>query len=140
MRDGTAKALSTVHTVAYRLTGGRIGRRLVDNDMLLLTTRGRKTGRAHTVPLLFLRDGDDLLVIASWGGRPHHPDWYANLEAHPYATVQVLARKWSVTARPLPEDEHRHWWPKVVAAYAGYATYQARTDRPIPLVRLSPES
>jgi len=138
MRDGTAKTLSTIHTVAYRLTRGRIGSRLVDNDMLLLTTRGWKTGNLHTVPLLFLRDGTDLIVIASWGGRSDHPDWFANLEAHPEASVQVLDRRWKVRAEPVGAEDRKQWWPRIVNAYAGYAAYQARTDRLIPVVRLRP--
>ncbi len=138
MRDRTAKTLSTVHSAAYRLTKGRIGRRLVDNDMLLLTTLGRKTGKPHTVPLLYLRDGDDLIVIASWGGRPEHPQWYTNLEANPEASVQVVECRWNVIAEPMLEDERRQWWPRVVEAYEGYAVYQTRTDRPIPIVRLRP--
>ena len=138
MRDRTARTLSTFHTTAYRLTGGRIGRRLVGNDMLLLTTRGRKTGRPHTVPLLFLRDDADLIVIASWGGRPYHPQWYTNLETDPQGGVQVAGKRWQVTAEPMEEEERRTWWPTIVKAYRGYADYQARTDRPIPVVRLRP--
>jgi deazaflavin-dependent oxidoreductase (nitroreductase family) len=138
MRDRTAKTLSTIHTLAYRLTGGRVGRRMVDNDMLLLTTRGRKTGTPHTVPLLYLRDGEALVVIASWGGRPSHPHWYLNLEANPKANVQVLGTTWTVTAEAMEAEERDRWWPRVVEAYEGYAAYQARTDRPIPVVRLSP--
>jgi deazaflavin-dependent oxidoreductase (nitroreductase family) len=138
MRDGTAKFLSTIHTFTYRLTGGRVGRRLVDNDMLLLTTRGRRTGKPHTVPLLYLSDGDNLVVIASWGGRPHHPHWYANLETQPKAIVQVLDRRWGVTAEPMEASERAQWWPRIVGAHDGYAVYQARTDRPIPVIRLRP--
>ncbi|MDH3260250.1 MAG: nitroreductase family deazaflavin-dependent oxidoreductase [Acidimicrobiia bacterium] len=138
MHDRTARTLSAIHTAVYRLTGGRIGRRLVDNDMLLLTTRGRKTGALHTVPLLYLKDENDLIVIASWGGRPYHPHWYANLEAHPQAAVQVLRRRWNVIAAPMEEDERQQWWPSIVAAHRGYAAYQARTDRPIPVLRLRP--
>src|SRR5918994_5462186 len=79
MRDATARRLSRLHVLVYRLTGGRIGRRLVNNDMLLLTTCGARTGRKHTVPLLYLRDGETLVVIASWGGRPKNPHWFTNL-------------------------------------------------------------
>lgn len=136
MRDRTAKTLSSLHTAAYRLTGGRVGRRLVGNDMLLLTTRGRKTGKPHTVPLLYLRDGEALVVIASWGGRPNHPEWFANLMEHPEATVQVLARRWAVRAEQMGPEERADWWPRIVAVHDGYAAYQSRTDRAIPVVRL----
>ena len=77
LRDSTAKEcvprLSRLHTLFYRATGGRVGRRLVDNDMLLLTTTGRRTGKPHTVPLLYLRDDAAFVVFASWGGRPFIP-------------------------------------------------------------------
>ncbi len=136
MRDRTARRLSTLHRILYRLTGGRVGRRLVRNDMLLLTTRGRRTGRPHTVPLLYLLDGDDPVVIASWGGRPTHPEWYENLLADPHVSVQIGAARFSATAEPLVEPARTFVFERAVAAYPGYAVYQARTDRIIPVVRL----
>jgi deazaflavin-dependent oxidoreductase (nitroreductase family) len=139
MRDATARRLSGLHRVLYRLTGGVVGRRLVDNDMLLLTTRGARTGRSHTVPLLYLRDGDTFVVIASWGGRPYHPDWYLNLQAHPEAIVQVRSRRWRVRAHTATPEERDLWWPRVLAAYKGYRVYQSHTDRVIPVVFLTPQ-
>jgi len=138
MDDDTARRLSRLHVVVYRLTGGVLGRRLVRNDMLLLTTRGCTTGRAHTVPLLYLRDGDTLVVVASWGGRPRDPDWYRNLVGEPRAIVQVRSRKWDVRARTANTDERQAWWPRITAAYAGYRLYQSRTDRTIPVILLEP--
>ncbi|HUG08357.1 MAG TPA: nitroreductase/quinone reductase family protein, partial [Acidimicrobiia bacterium] len=73
MRDSSVRRWSAFHTLIYRLTSGLVGGRLVRNDMLLLTTRGHVSGRAHTVPLLYLRDGRALVVIASYGGRPDPP-------------------------------------------------------------------
>lgn len=139
MRDRTAKRLSKLHAVLYRLTRGKVGRRLVSNDMLLLATVGAKTGRRHTRPLLYLRDGETLVVIASWGGRPHHPDWYVNLLAHPDAEVQVDGRKWPVRARTATPEEREIWWPRILDAYRGYSVYQSHTDRVIPVVFLSPQ-
>ncbi len=136
MRDSTARRLSRFHVFVYRLTGGVLGRRLVRNDMLLLTTHGCKTGKAHTVPLLYLRDGDTLIVIASWGGRPEDPDWYRNLVAEPRARVQVRAKSWAVRARTASLDERDAWWPQVVESYSGYRDYQSHTDRVIPVVML----
>lgn len=138
MRDTTAKQLSTLHTLLYRLTQGRIGRRLVDNDMLLLTTTGRRTGNKHTVPLLYLRDGDDLIVIASWGGRDHHPEWYLNLLANPEADVQIDGHRSPVVAETADPERRAVLWPRVLAAYDGYRAYQSRTDREIPVVVLEP--
>jgi F420H(2)-dependent quinone reductase len=138
VRDNTARRLSRLHVIVYRLSGGLLGRRLVGNDMLLLTTRGRATRKAHTVPLLYLRQGDTLVVIASWGGRPRDPDWYRNLVTEPQAMVQVQSRIWAVRARTANTDEREAWWPRIVAAYAGYRNYQSRTDRIIPVVVLEP--
>jgi deazaflavin-dependent oxidoreductase (nitroreductase family) len=140
MRDATARRLSRLHAFVYRLTGGRLGRRLVNNDMLLLTTRGAKTGREHTVPLLYLRDGDTLAVIASWGGRTHHPQWFSNLMANPEAAVQVRGDRWLVRARVATPLEREEWWPRVLAAYGKYRVYQSNTGRVIPIVFLTPRA
>jgi deazaflavin-dependent oxidoreductase (nitroreductase family) len=136
MRDATARRLSRLHVFVYRLTGGRIGRRLVRNDMLLLTTRGVRTGGEHTVPLLYLRDGETLTVIASWGGRPNNPQWFRNLMANPEAVVQVRSDRWVVRARAASPEEREKWWPRVLEAYRGYRVYQSHTDRVIPVVLL----
>ncbi len=138
MRDRAAKYMSSVHRVLYRTTGGAIGRRLVDNDMCLLTTTGRRSGRPHTVPLLYLRDDERVVVIASWGGRDEHPHWYSNLLATPTADVQVLGDRWPVTATTASPNERAVWWPRVLEAYDGYAEYESRTDREIPVVFLDP--
>lgn len=138
MKDSTARRLSRLHTAVFRSTRGRIGRRLVDNDMLLLTTVGRKTGRLHTVPLLYLTEGDTVVVIASWGGRPHHPQWYTNLLAQPAATINIRGRKRRVAARTADRVERAAWWPRIEATYDGYRDYQSRTDREIPVVFLEP--
>jgi deazaflavin-dependent oxidoreductase (nitroreductase family) len=122
------------------MTGGLLGRRLVDNDILLLTTRGRSTGREHTVPLLYLRDGDRLVVIASYGGRDRHPEWHQNLVTEPLVTVQIGGRRRAYRARAATEEERETWWPRIIAAYSDYAVYQGRTDRQIPVVMLEPAS
>lgn len=127
-----------MHAFLYRLTHGVVGRRLVDNDILLLTTTGHRSGEEHTVPLLYLTDGDRYVVIASYGGRPHHPGWYENLLAHPEVGVQVRSRRQSMVARTATSEERQRWWPQVVAAYDGYAAYQSRTGREIPIVFLEP--
>lgn len=140
MRDGTAKWLSRLHTGVYRSTGGRLGRRLVDNDMLLLTTIGRSTGSPHTVPLLYLCDGERLVVFASWGGRDTDPEWYLNLVADPSAEVQVNGTRHGVIARAAEGDEGERWWVAAQRAYDGYTVYQSRTERQIPVVVLEPAS
>lgn len=136
LRDTNVKLLSALHTFLYRATTGRVGRRLADNDILLLTTTGRATGRKHTVPLLYLREGSRLVVIASYGGRPNDPEWYRNLLATPQASVQILGECREIQATTMTDGERSEWWPKVVAAYSDYAVYQSRTDRQIPLIWL----
>ena len=138
MKDRTARRLSALHRSLYRSTGGRIGRRLVDNDMLLLTTRGRRSGRPHTVPLLYLTEPDGWVVLASWGGRDVDPDWYANLAADPACTVQIGRRRIEAEAETLEGDRRDELWRKAIAAYEDYAKYQARTARRIPVVLLRP--
>ncbi|MEX1134006.1 MAG: nitroreductase family deazaflavin-dependent oxidoreductase [Acidimicrobiia bacterium] len=136
MRDAQVRRMSRLHRRLYRLTGGLVGRRLANNDMLLLTTTGRRTGRAHTVPLLYLREGDALVVIASYGGRDHHPAWYLNLVATPEVEVQVRKGRLKALARIADSEERASWWPRVVDAYGDYAVYQTRTHRVIPVVLL----
>jgi deazaflavin-dependent oxidoreductase (nitroreductase family) len=136
--DRLVRAISTFHSGIYRLTRGRIGRRLADNDMLLLMTAGRASGKPHTVPLLYLRDGDDLIVMASYGGRHHHPEWYRNLVAEPDAEVRVDGRRVPVRATTTEGTDRARLWERAVTAYDGFRTYQGRTDREIPIVRLTP--
>jgi len=138
VRDSAVKSWSRIHRLLYRLTGGFVGRRLVDNDMLLLTTTGRVSGRAHTVPLLFLRDGKSLMVIASYGGRDGHPEWYLNLVRQPVVHAQIRGDHLDLLARTASGTERREWWPRVVEAFDGYAVYQSRTEREIPVVILDP--
>lgn len=138
MKDASVKRWSAIHKTLYRLTRGVIGRRLVDNDMLLVTTEGHVTGFPHTVPLLYLREGESLVVVASYGGRPRHPTWYLNLVAKPLVDVQVAGSRLRMRARTATSEERDRWWPRVVAAYHGYAEYQSRTQREIPVVFLDP--
>lgn len=105
--------------------------------MLLLSTTGRRSGKPHTVPLLYLRHGAALVVIASWGGRDHHPQWYLNLSADPQCSVRVAGKVHSVTARMTNGEERARLWARAVAAYDGYAHYQAKTARQIPVVVLA---
>lgn len=132
------RRISGIHRLVYRLTGGVIGRRLVNNDILLLTTTGRRTRRPHTVPLLYLGEGERLVVVASFGGRDQHPAWYLNLVADPRVTVQISARNFAARATTAGPADRMSWWPRIVEAYRGYAGYQARTGRQIPVVFLDP--
>lgn len=104
--------------------------------MLLLTTTGRRTGHDHTVPLLYLTEDDSWVVIASWGGRPDHPEWYKNLLAAPQATIQVRGERFRVESKTATGEQKQRLWPLVLDAYDGYRTYQSRTNRDIPVVLL----
>jgi len=106
--------------------------------MLLLDHVGAKSGKRRTTPLAYLADGDRIVIVASKGGHPRHPAWYHNLRANPRTTVQVGRRKLDVDARVAGPEERERLWPRVVDLYEGYAGYQQRTDREIPLVILEP--
>lgn len=106
--------------------------------VLLLEHVGRKTGRTRTTPLLYLSDGDDLIVVASRGGSDFTPAWWINLKAHPQATVTVGRRRLSVVAREATPVQRTELWPRLVAAHSDYALYETRTTRPIPVIRLVP--
>jgi deazaflavin-dependent oxidoreductase (nitroreductase family) len=138
MKDSTVRGLSRLHAFLMRASRGRLGRRLAHKDMLLLTTTGRKSGQSHTVPLLYLRDGSRLVVFASFGGRPYHPAWYLNILSEPRASVLVDGDSTLVHATIADETGHSIWWPRAVAAYSGYADYQRKTSRKIPIVFLDP--
>jgi deazaflavin-dependent oxidoreductase (nitroreductase family) len=127
------------HVLAYRATRGLVGHRVLGGPaMLLLDHVGAKSGRHRTAPLAYVRDGDDYVIVASKGGHPRNPAWFHNLRAHPDTAVQVGSRRLDVHAHMATPAERRRLWPKVVAAYAGYDSYQRRTEREIPLVILTP--
>jgi deazaflavin-dependent oxidoreductase (nitroreductase family) len=134
--------LMGLHTLAYRATGGIIGHRIPGAfSMLLLDHVGAKSGERRTSPLLYLPDGDDLVIVASKGGHPRNPAWFHNLRANPETTVQVGSEKRQVRARVANPEERKRLWPKMVELYGPYADYQRRADRvdrEIPLVILEP--
>ena len=130
------------HTFLYRRTGGRLGQTIpgVSGKMLLLDHVGAKSGKPRTSPLLYVEDGENLVVIASKGGFPSHPAWFHNLRANPDTTVQVGSELRPVHARVAGPDERERLWALAVAAYPGYEDYRARTERQIPLVVLEPRT
>jgi F420H(2)-dependent quinone reductase len=125
------------HTWIYRATRGLIGHRVPGlPPMLLLDHVGAKSGVRRTTPLLYMTDGDDVVIVASKGGYERHPAWYHNLRAHPETTVQIGAERRAVRARTVTPPERERLWPKVVGAYRDYERYQERTGREIPLLIL----
>jgi len=105
---------------------------------LLLTTTGRKSGNALTLPLIFGRSGPNYVVVASKGGAPTHPSWYLNLQANPQVRVQVKGEKFTARAHTADAAERAALWPKMVEIYGPYEQYQTKTDRQIPVVVLTP--
>jgi deazaflavin-dependent oxidoreductase (nitroreductase family) len=133
------KVMSALNVVAYRMTGGRIGGTFLRGaPVCLVTVIGKKSGEPHTIPLLYLRDGDDVVVVASKGGMSKHPVWYWNLVANPRCEVEMDGRHRSMVARRVSTDEKTALWPRLCEMYPDYADYQARTTRDIPVLRLSP--
>jgi deazaflavin-dependent oxidoreductase (nitroreductase family) len=127
------------HATVYKLTGGLIGHWTPGAaPTLLLDHVGAKSGTKRTSPLSYIRDGDDYVLVASKGGYPQNPAWFHNLKANPDTQVQVKHRKIPVRARVATPEERERLWPEVVKAYKGYAAYQKRTEREIPLVILEP--
>lgn len=127
-----------LHPVIYRWTGGRVGGRLMNMPVLLLTTRGRKKGRDRTRALTYFPKEGTYVVVASFLGEPRHPDWWLNLRAHPEAWIQVGGRRLEVRAREAQGEERERLWTEIVAAQPDYAEYQKRTSRRIPVVILEP--
>jgi deazaflavin-dependent oxidoreductase (nitroreductase family) len=135
------RRLMAGHARIYRASGGLVGHRFPGAPpMLLLDHVGAKSGTRRTSPLGYVEDGRDVVVVASKGGHPKNPAWYHNLRAHPDTTVQIGREQRAVHARVAGPDERVRLWPKVVAAYGGYSSYQQRTNREIPLVILEPRA
>jgi len=133
-----ARSVGTTHNALYRLSKGRVGGRLQGLPILLLTTTGRKTGKARTNPLGFVRDGDNLVVIASNGGMDWSPAWWLNLKHDGAATVEIERDRRSVAARQASVEERARLWPEIVRRFPAYGRYEQRTTRAIPVVILEP--
>jgi F420H(2)-dependent quinone reductase len=129
-------ALTKIHTFIYRKTNGVIGGRVLNCPVLLLTTRGRKTRKLRTVPLLYLADGDNFVLVASNGGATKHPTWWLNLQSNSEAEIQVKGVKQRVRAEKGSAEEKQRLWPQLTAMYPGYKRYQEITNRDVPVVIL----
>ncbi|MFE3024846.1 nitroreductase/quinone reductase family protein [Nocardia tengchongensis] len=136
------KTSTTMHRRLLDVTAGRLGTRFKNMPTLTLTTTGRRTGRQHTVVLTVpVVDGPRYLIVASRGGDTISPAWFHNLSADPSVEVSFQhGPSQAMTARVLPAAEREARWPQVVQAYPGYADYQKRTTRVIPLVELAPRA
>jgi deazaflavin-dependent oxidoreductase (nitroreductase family) len=125
------------HVQRYRETGGEVGHRWKrGSKILLLTTKGRKTGEPRTSPLIYEEDGDRYVVVASKGGAHTHPRWYLNLRDDPNVELQVLDEVFPARARTAEGEERGRLWQLVTQQWPDYDRYQTRTDREIPVVVL----
>ena len=130
--------ITGVNTWAYRVSGGRLGGSFDRAPVLLLHHVGRKSGERRVAPLLYLPDGEDLVVVASYGGAPKHPAWFHNVKATPETTVEVGREKRPVLAHVATTEERERLWPALLELYPAYGDYQSRTGgREIPLVVLT---
>jgi deazaflavin-dependent oxidoreductase (nitroreductase family) len=126
------------HVKRYEATGGKVGHDWNGTSVLILHTRGRKSGTVRKIPLIYGREGESYVVVASKGGAPEHPGWYKNLLAHPNVEIQVRDKVMPVTARTGTAADKKRVWKIMTAQWPGYDEYQAGTKRDIPVVLLTP--
>ena len=120
----------------FRANGGKVGGFFEGKNMILLTTTGAKTGEPRLAPLVYFRDGNRLLVVASKGGHPSHPDWYHNLREHPEVTVEIGTETYQAIASALEEPERTEKFADIVEQAPYFGEYQEKTTRVIPVVAL----
>ncbi|MCA1703247.1 MAG: nitroreductase family deazaflavin-dependent oxidoreductase [Actinobacteria bacterium] len=133
---GAQKAVTELHKLIFRSTGGRVLGRIAGMPVLILHTTGRRSGQPREAVLTYTTDGDDLVVVASNGGTRSHPTWFLNLEADPEVEIEMGKGREKKRARRASAEEKQRLWPGITKTYEGYAGYQKRTERDIPLVIL----
>ena len=137
--ETTMKRIGKWHVRLFRATRGLIGRRVDGLDVLLLTTTGKKTGLSRTVPLPYFRDGENYVLIASFGGNDKNPAWFHNLVANPRVQLEVGSKRLQARAQVADEPERERIWGNVTRDFPRYLQYQLKTERKIPVVVLKPE-
>ena len=128
------KYFARAHICVYQRTNGRLGAKLLRFPAALVTTKGRRTGEPRTTATLYLRDGDRVVLPASFGGRDRDPFWYRNLKENPAVHIQVRAEHLDLFARDANSDERERYWPQLIRIYPPYKGYRQAADRVIPLV------
>jgi F420H(2)-dependent quinone reductase len=123
----------------YESSGGTRGTTLMGKPVVVLTTKGAKSGKIRKTPLMRVEDGGEYAVVASLGGAPKHPVWYFNVKSNPEVELQDGPEKQDMVAREVTGDEKARWWEIAVAAFPDYANYQKKTEREIPVFVLSPK-
>ena len=138
MNKTLMKVIVIMHTSLYKMSGGKLTRNMRGSEVVLLTTKGRKSGKQRTTPLFGLADGENWTVIASQGGHPEHPNWYLNLRDNPEVALQVGSETMRMRAETAEGTERARLWKNMAAMYDGYDEYQKLTTRVIPVVVLKP--
>ncbi len=137
--DFALKSMNAVHRTMLKLSCGRVGWKAMDMPVIELTTTGRKSGQKRSVLLTSpVQEGDSYVIVASKGGEDTHPAWFLNLRDDPAVEVTVKGTTTPMHARVASADERQRLWPQITAKYRGYAGYQRRTSREIPVVLLEP--
>jgi len=130
------KGANGVHVALYRRSKGKFANKIANMPILLITTMGRKSGKPHTNPVVFLKEGQDYLVSASTGGMDWHPGWYFNLKNKPEAKIQIGDRTLTVKAVIAEGEERIRLYDKFKAASSNFVKYEKGTSREIPVIRL----
>jgi deazaflavin-dependent oxidoreductase (nitroreductase family) len=138
-KDMTFKVATGLHRAVFTASKGRLANRIVGLPVVKLVTTGRKSGRPRATMLAVpLVEGDRLVLVASFGGDHRHPAWYLNLRADPRVRATFAGSTRTMTARVATGQERERLWPRITASFQGYARYQQRTSRTIPVVVLEP--
>ena len=122
----------------YESTDGVEGGTMKDQPVIILTSLGTKSGKIRKTPLMRVEHDGQYAVVASMGGAPQNPTWYANLKAHPYVELQDGADRRDYSVRELSGEEKQMWWERAIQAWPDYQSYQQQTDRDIPVLLLTP--
>ena len=139
LKDAGGRVANVLHRTILQATGGRIGNTGFGMQVVMLHTTGRKTGKRRTTMLTTpLHDENRVVLVASWGGDDRHPKWFLNLRDNPKVELTMNGETRPMTARVASAEEKAELWPEVTKKYKGYAQYQTRTERDIPLVILEP--
>ena len=133
------KVLQGANTRLYRLSGGRVGGRYDSAPVLILHHVGRRSGERRETPLIYLRDGEDVVVVGSMGGSPRHPAWYLNVRDRPEdVAVEIKGIRTPVRARQATPEERERLWPALLEMWPAWEDYTRRTEREFPVLILSP--
>ncbi len=128
---------SKLHKFIYNLTGGKLMGTLMGLPMIFLTTTGRVSNKPRTTPLTYLKDNDDFICVASFGGYKKHPDWYLNLQKNNRLKINVKGKSFNAISKTIYGKERSEIWKRVIQFYPGFKKYQERTAREIQIVRIS---